>query len=81
MSESDRDHKVEAKSTPALRKHSSEALRRQWAEDPRWRSVVRPYSVEEVLRYRGSLLIDYTSARHCENACGNFCIRKDTFTR
>jgi isocitrate lyase len=38
-------------------------LRREWAEDPRWRSITRPYAAEDVLRLRGSKRIDYTLAR------------------
>ena len=46
-----------------LRKQSVEALKRHWAEDDRWRGVTRPYSAEEVIRYRGSVGIEHTLAR------------------
>ncbi len=38
-------------------------LRREWAENPRWRGIARPYAAEDVLRLRGSKQIDYTLAR------------------
>ncbi len=46
-------------------KHNKTALglRRDWAEDPRWRGVARPYTAEDVLRLRGSKPIEYTLAR------------------
>jgi isocitrate lyase len=39
------------------------ALREQWAHDPRWRGVERPYAAEDVLRLRGSLRVEHTLAR------------------
>ena len=39
-------------------------LKRDWAEDDRWSGIRRPYSAEEVIRYRGSITIEYTLARH-----------------
>ena len=56
-------HMLDAESPEGLRKASLEALKKQWQQDPRWRGVVRPYSAEEVLRYRGSVAIEYTLAR------------------
>jgi isocitrate lyase len=38
-------------------------LRREWAENPRWRGITRPYAAEDVLRLRGSKQIEYTFAR------------------
>ncbi|HWQ37522.1 MAG TPA: isocitrate lyase [Burkholderiales bacterium] len=38
-------------------------MRKEWAENPRWRGVNRPYSAEDVFRLRGSLQIEYTLAR------------------
>jgi isocitrate lyase len=38
-------------------------LRREWAENPRWRGIARAYEAEDVLRLRGSKQIDYTLAR------------------
>lgn len=37
-------------------------LRTSWVNDERWRGVVRPYAAEDVLRFRGTVKIDYTFA-------------------
>ncbi|MFO0788216.1 MAG: isocitrate lyase [Pirellulales bacterium] len=58
-----RHQMLDAESPEGLRKRSVESLRRHWHEDPRWRGVYRPYSAEEVIRYRGSLAIEHTLAR------------------
>ncbi|KPK39173.1 MAG: isocitrate lyase [Gammaproteobacteria bacterium SG8_47] len=39
------------------------ALEREWAQNPRWQYVTRPYSAEEVARLRGSKRIEHTLAR------------------
>jgi isocitrate lyase len=38
-------------------------LERQWASDPRWKGVERPYSAADVVRLRGSVQIEYSLAR------------------
>jgi isocitrate lyase len=38
-------------------------LRREWAENPRWHCIARPYSADDVLRLRGSKQIEHTLAR------------------
>ncbi|WP_029215599.1 isocitrate lyase [Kallotenue papyrolyticum] len=44
--------------------HNTAALlARQWASDPRWQGIERPYSAEDVIRLRGSVQIEYTLAR------------------
>ena len=63
MNEVHRHHMLDPESPEGLRKQSVEALRRHWAEDTRWRGVKRPYSAEEVIRYRGSIGIEHTLAR------------------
>jgi isocitrate lyase len=40
-----------------------EAIRKDWAENPRWRGVKRGYSAEDVVRVRGSVQIEHTLAR------------------
>jgi len=40
-----------------------EQLQRQWAEEPRWQGIQRPYGADEVVRLRGSKRIEYTLAR------------------
>jgi len=39
------------------------ALEKDWAENPRWKGVTRPYSAEEVVRLRGSVNPEHTLAR------------------
>ncbi len=39
-------------------------LTQDWQTNPRWRGITRPYSAEDVLRLRGSLLIEHTLAKH-----------------
>jgi isocitrate lyase len=41
----------------------AELLAGQWAGDPRWVGITRPYSAEDVLRLRGSIQIEHTLAR------------------
>ncbi|HEU0300694.1 MAG TPA: isocitrate lyase [Longimicrobium sp.] len=36
----------------------------RWMTDPRWQGVTRPYSADEVVKLRGSLLVEHTLARH-----------------
>lgn len=38
-------------------------MENDWANNPRWAGIVRPYSVQDVLRLRGSYRIEYTVAR------------------
>ncbi len=39
-----------------------DALRKDWAENPRWKGVTRPYSPEEVVRLRGTAGVEHTLA-------------------
>ncbi len=38
-------------------------LAKSWADDPRWNGITRPYSADDVIRLRGSVLIEHTLAR------------------
>ena len=42
----------------------SARLRKDWAENPRWKGIERRYAAEDVVRLRGSLQIEHTLARH-----------------
>lgn len=42
---------------------SVEELKREWAEDARWKGVYRPYSAEDVDNLRGTFQHDHTLAR------------------
>ena len=39
------------------------ALKKDWAENPRWKGIKRGYTAEDVVRLRGSLKIEYTLAK------------------
>ncbi len=41
----------------------SARLRKDWAENPRWKGIERSYTAEDVVRLRGSLHIEHTLAR------------------
>ena len=40
-----------------------ECMHYEWANNPRWRGIERPYTAEDVLRLRGSVQIEHTLAR------------------
>lgn len=42
--------------------NESEALRRDWDNNPRWRGIERPYTPDDVLRISGSIKIEHTLA-------------------
>lgn len=44
-------------------KLAAEAITHDWATNPRWRGVERPYSADDALRLRGSIHIEHTLAR------------------
>ena len=41
-----------------------EALERAWKTDPRWKGIERPYTAEDVVRLRPTLLPEQTLAKH-----------------
>jgi isocitrate lyase len=41
----------------------SAAVARDWAENPRWKGVRRPYPAQDVVRLRGSIQVEHTLAR------------------
>jgi isocitrate lyase len=41
---------------------SVEEIKKDWAENPRWQGVTRPYSAEDVVRLRGTADVEYTLA-------------------
>jgi len=38
-------------------------LAQSWQEDPRWQGITRPYSAEDVMRLRGTVVVEHTLAR------------------
>jgi isocitrate lyase len=47
----------------ATREEQIQALKKDWAENPRWKGVHRAYTAEDVVRLRGSVEIEHTIAR------------------
>jgi len=43
--------------------HYATELAASWKQDPRWKGITRPYKAHDVLRLRGSVLIEQTLAR------------------
>ena len=43
--------------------HYATELTTSWKHDPRWKGITRPYKAHDVLRLRGSVLIEQTLAR------------------
>ena len=41
----------------------AEALQRRWETDPRWKGITRTYTAQEVIRLRGSFVVEQTIAR------------------
>jgi len=58
-----RHQMIDADSKERLRVQSVACLKRHWQIEARWHGVKRPYSAEEVVRYRGSMAIEHTIAR------------------
>jgi isocitrate lyase len=46
-----------------IESRSAESLSQAWNTEPRWAGVQRPYSVEDVMRLRGTVRIEHTMAR------------------
>jgi isocitrate lyase len=53
---------TERTSEGAIRGQAAE-LERAWATDARWRGIERPYTAEQAVRLRGSILVEHTIAR------------------
>ncbi|MBS1835265.1 MAG: isocitrate lyase [Acidobacteria bacterium] len=45
-------------------KQSIEQLQKDWAENPRWKGITRPYTAADVDRLRGTLHIEHSLARN-----------------
>ena len=41
----------------------ADELTKSWKKDPRWEGITRPYTAEDVVRLRGTVLIEQTLAR------------------
>lgn len=51
------------KSLPSKQQAEAEALKKSWKTDPRWQGIERPYSAEDVIRLRPSIVEEATLAR------------------
>ena len=49
------------------RQQQLEELQQQWQEEGRWNGIERPYSAEDVVKLRGSVIIEQTLARKGAN--------------
>ncbi|MBI3376175.1 MAG: isocitrate lyase [Betaproteobacteria bacterium] len=49
------------------------ALKNDWTNNPRWKGLKRGYSAEDVVRLRGSVMIEYTLAKRGAQKLWNMC--------
>src|SRR5580693_189065 len=52
------------------------ALGRDWHDNPRWRGITRPYSAEDVVRLRGSILVEHSIAKLTANKLWHYLHQK-----
>src|SRR3954463_12432284 len=57
------EYPLNAQERTAQYQLAAQAVAHDWANNPRWRGVERPYTAEDVLRLRGSIHIEHTLAR------------------
>jgi isocitrate lyase len=57
------EHTMSDKERIAQYALAQDCLNYDWANNPRWNGVTRPYTAEDVLRLRGSIHIEHTLAR------------------
>lgn len=55
----------------ATRQERIDALKKDWAENPRWTGITRPYTAEEVVSISGSQRVEYTLATNGANKLWN----------
>lgn len=61
------------------RQERIDALKQDWAENPRWTGINRPYTAEEVVAVSGSVQVEYTLAKNgAEKLWNNLQTRKWT---
>src|SRR4051812_45746358 len=54
--------KLEGVTYDMTRQKQIEQLEKSWAKDSRWKGIERPYTAEDVVKLRGSVLIEQTLA-------------------
>ena len=57
------EHPMSDKERAAQYMLAQDCLEYEWANNPRWKGIERPYTAEDVLRLRGSIHIEHTLAR------------------
>ena len=55
----------------ATRQERIDALKKDWASNPRWKGIKRPYTAEEVVSISGSVEVEYTLAKNGANKLWN----------
>ena len=70
----------ETTNTPTTQATAAEALRTEWAANPRWSGIERSYTAEDVVRLRGSVVEENTLARRGAEKLWDQ-LQSKTFTR
>jgi isocitrate lyase len=47
----------------ATKQERAEALKKDWATNPRWKDVKRDYTAEEVINISGSVPVEFTLSK------------------
>ena len=51
----------------SMKEFMKQKIEKDWAENPRWEGIERPYSADEVVNLKGSVNIEYTLAKNGAN--------------
>ena len=51
----------------SMKEVMKQKIEKDWAENPRWQGIERPYSADEVVNLKGSVNIEYTLAKNGAN--------------
>ena len=51
----------------SMKDEMKQKIEKDWAENPRWKGIERPYSSDEVVNLKGSVNIEYTLAKNGAN--------------
>jgi isocitrate lyase len=57
------EEKMSTEETTAQYALAIDCMNYEWAKNPRWKGIERPYTAEDVMRLRGSIQIEHTLAR------------------
>ncbi len=59
-----------------VREQQIAQLKKDWAENPRWKGVKRGYSADDVVRLRGSVTVEHTLARRGAEKLWQLCTQR-----